>query len=390
MAWVADTGEAEATGKSNPAAARLLDSMLVWSGSRPVRRVIPGGRARWGPRLAGGLHETQWGPIFRCRNSPTGRLAEQQSAGLAGAGAGAAPAETQPWWTRFNDPALTGLVDEAMRQNVSVRIAGLRILESEAQLGIPAACSTRNSNDYPAVRLRCAASTRSWARPVRSRPASSLPDSAWAGNWISGASSGAPSKPPTQAISPPSSIRRYPGADGGAGSRTLCQRARTGSPPSNRPRKCGYPDAVTNHQASVQERQRIRTRCTAGQNPVPEHTGQHSGAGEQPASSAERAGRAARPTAGAIARDGDAHREIPAIGSSFPAAVPAEVLRRRPDVRVAEMQLAAQSALIGVAEADKYPSLSLLGAFNLSVLSVSGSPTTSSLAPGAGSDMECF
>ena len=41
--------------------------------------------------------------------------------------------------------------------------------------------------------------------------------------------------------------------------------------------------------------------------------------------------------------------------------MPAEMLRRRPDVRVAEMQLAAQSALIGVSVADLYPSIALLG-----------------------------
>ncbi len=41
--------------------------------------------------------------------------------------------------------------------------------------------------------------------------------------------------------------------------------------------------------------------------------------------------------------------------------MPADLLRRRPDVRAAEMQLAAQSALIGVSVADLYPSISLLG-----------------------------
>src|SRR5678816_1257015 len=37
--------------------------------------------------------------------------------------------------------------------------------------------------------------------------------------------------------------------------------------------------------------------------------------------------------------------------------MPADLLRRRPDVRAAEMQLAAQSALIGVSTADLYPSI---------------------------------
>lgn len=42
--------------------------------------------------------------------------------------------------------------------------------------------------------------------------------------------------------------------------------------------------------------------------------------------------------------------------------IPADLLRRRPDVRSAERQVAAQSALIGVAEADLYPSISIDGA----------------------------
>jgi outer membrane protein TolC len=53
--------------------------------------------------------------------------------------------------------------------------------------------------------------------------------------------------------------------------------------------------------------------------------------------------------------------------------MPAELLRRRPDVRAAEMQMAAQSALIGVSVADLYPSISLLGSLGLSATSLSGS-----------------
>ena len=46
-----------------------------------------------------------------------------------------------------------------------------------------------------------------------------------------------------------------------------------------------------------------------------------------------------------------------------------EMLRRRPDVRVAERQLAAQSALIGVAEAELYPAITLLGTLGISATS---------------------
>ena len=53
--------------------------------------------------------------------------------------------------------------------------------------------------------------------------------------------------------------------------------------------------------------------------------------------------------------------------------MPADLLRRRPDVRAAEMQMAAQSALIGVSVADLYPSISLLGSVGLSATSLGGS-----------------
>ena len=43
--------------------------------------------------------------------------------------------------------------------------------------------------------------------------------------------------------------------------------------------------------------------------------------------------------------------------------IPMDLLRRRPDVAAAEYQAASQSALIGVREADLYPSFSLSGAF---------------------------
>ena len=45
--------------------------------------------------------------------------------------------------------------------------------------------------------------------------------------------------------------------------------------------------------------------------------------------------------------------------------LPAELLRRRPDVRAAEMQLAAQSAQIGISEAALYPSIALVGSVGL-------------------------
>ncbi|NLG35293.1 MAG: efflux transporter outer membrane subunit [Lentisphaerae bacterium] len=55
---------------------------------------------------------------------------------------------------------------------------------------------------------------------------------------------------------------------------------------------------------------------------------------------------------------------VPAA-AELPGLVPAELLRRRPDIRSAERQLAAQTAKIGVAKADFFPKLSLNGSFAL-------------------------
>ncbi len=52
---------------------------------------------------------------------------------------------------------------------------------------------------------------------------------------------------------------------------------------------------------------------------------------------------------------------IPTAPVDVAVGIPADLLRRRPDVRRAERQAAAQSAQIGVAEADFYPAISILG-----------------------------
>src|SRR5262249_39088655 len=58
--------------------------------------------------------------------------------------------------------------------------------------------------------------------------------------------------------------------------------------------------------------------------------------------------------------------DIPTTPVDVAAGIPADLLRRRPHVRKAERQAAAQSAQIGFAEADFYPHLALSGSFGYS------------------------
>ncbi|MNX35482.1 Outer membrane protein OprM precursor [compost metagenome] len=71
----------------------------------------------------------------------------------------------------------------------------------------------------------------------------------------------------------------------------------------------------------------------------------------------------------------------------IPIGLPSELLKRRPDVRAAERDLAAATADIGVAAADLYPSISLTGAVSLVSGSLSKLISTGSLQPTAGAGL---
>jgi len=63
-------------------------------------------------------------------------------------------------------------------------------------------------------------------------------------------------------------------------------------------------------------------------------------------------------------------RPVPAPPDRITVGVPTDLLRRRPDVAVAERRLAAATAAIGVAKAELYPRLSLSGTFGVSATDV--------------------
>lgn len=62
--------------------------------------------------------------------------------------------------------------------------------------------------------------------------------------------------------------------------------------------------------------------------------------------------------------------EIAIPRDAFPAGMPSDVLRRRPDIRLAERRLAAETADIGGEIADLYPSFSLSGLFGFSSIAL--------------------
>jgi NodT family efflux transporter outer membrane factor (OMF) lipoprotein len=73
---------------------------------------------------------------------------------------------------------------------------------------------------------------------------------------------------------------------------------------------------------------------------------------------------------GAVDAELAAVKPVPVVPAEIAVGVPADLVRRRPDIRSAERQVAAQYARVGVATADLYPSFSLSGSIGLDALSI--------------------
>lgn len=281
--------------------------------------------------------------------------------------------QTQEWWRNFNDPVLDQLVAEAQRMNPDVRTAGLRIMEARAQLGIA------GSTLYPQVQqvtgdvLR-AGEERAGARDISATSFGAGLQVAWELDFWG-------------------KFRRSVEAADAAYFASIAQyddlqvlmAAQVGSLYSSI-RTLEAKLVIARESAALQKRsleivERLFKGGTESELDVQQAKAQYLGTlatvpqiegvlrQTQNALSTLLA-RAPGPLPEmAVGKDVIPHAELDVIVD-----MPADLLRRRPDIRAAELQMAAQSALIGVSAADLYPSISLLGFVGLSDTSVSGSP----------------
>lgn len=75
---------------------------------------------------------------------------------------------------------------------------------------------------------------------------------------------------------------------------------------------------------------------------------------------------------------------IPKTPQELLAGIPADLLRRRPDIRAAEQRIIAQNARVGVAVADLYPMFTLSGSFGLEANSFSNMFDSDAITAGVG------
>lgn len=329
--------------------------------------------------LLGGC--TQVGPDFQLVPAPwlehwsTPQL--EQASRLAGT-------DSRQWWVVFADPTLDALIAEADAHNTDLRVAGLRVAEARAQLAIaqtgryPQVQQFRGEHLYLKQDQFGSANARDsvfwqsslgfdiaweidfWGRFSRAVEAADALYFASQANYADAMV-----------------LLRAQVADTYFSLRTVEARLDIAHENAQRQaRSLQITERLFRHgEHDELDWQQARTQYLATQATIPELENQLNALrnvlcallGRPPGPMPELAAR---------------HAQLPVPDKAVLRDVPASLLQRRPDIRAAEQAVVAQSALVGVTEADLYPSLSLLGSIGWTFVSASQLPDSLQLATG--------
>jgi NodT family efflux transporter outer membrane factor (OMF) lipoprotein len=270
--------------------------------------------------------------------------------------------ELADWWQQFEDPALPVLLEIARRENPGLRIAGLRILESRAVLGIASGSRLPQVQRIDAAARAVGVDDSGGLDPDRSTREGSLGLTvAWELDFwgrfrraVEAADAlylaSVTAQRDVQVLLTAEVVARFYAYKAALRRRDIAR-----------------------HNAALQHRSlEITERLFA--------SGQTAELDLQQAKSQYLATRASIPgleilvlqqrnaLCALLGRPPAALPELTGVDGSLPQlqpqripALPAQLLQRRPDVRTAAWQAAAQSARIGIARADLFPALSLTG-----------------------------
>ncbi len=275
------------------------------------------------------------------------------------------------WWQTFQDPVLDFLVDSAYRQNLSLRVAGLRILEAQAQRGMTAGellpQSQEAFGDYTRTQLSKNSLTGQFFNRFR-------------GEWRLGTSMAweldfwGRFRRAIEAADAnlDASIEAYDGVL----VLLLASVAESYTEVRIAEERMAY--ALQNIEIQRGSLQLAEVRFREGATTRLDVTQAQSNLAQTEASLRPlEAGRRQAVNQlcilmGIPPQSLDEtlanHRGIPNAPPQVAVGIPAELLRRRPDVRRAEREVAAQSAMIGVATSELYPHFSIAGTIYLDSL----------------------
>jgi len=276
------------------------------------------------------------------------------------------PESVQRWWKTLNDPLLTELVDEALQASPDMRTAQSVLRESRARRGVARA------DYFPSLTASGAASSsKSEGEAARENYSVGL-DASWELDLFGGVRRGVEASQATLEASE-ASLRN-----------TQVSLAA---------------EVATNYfeVRALQKRRVIALENLDRQSQTLQLTEWREQAGligrqdvEQARSNLEQT-RAQVPSLeislaeaehsleillgklpGALHQRLAADAELPRIPDAIAIGIPAETVRQRPDIRIAERRLAAETARVGVAESARYPAFKLSGSLGLEALTLSG------------------
>jgi NodT family efflux transporter outer membrane factor (OMF) lipoprotein len=284
---------------------------------------------------------------------------QPESQGLA-----SAPVELVEWWRIFDDPVLNGLVEAAVRDNNNLEIAGLRVLEARAQLGIATGAQ------YPQSQF--AAGEATFVSPAENSGATSSfwqyglgASASWEIDFWGRFRRGIESADAAYLAS----IAAYDQArvlltaavvDTYAVIRATEEQLRIAHE-NVKIQQRSYDIAEVlyrNGSDSELDMQQASTLLLATQATIP---GLQSSLRQARNALSTLLGQPPGSVADRLAQG----QGIPALPADIEVGFPADMLRRRPDVRQAELVAMSQNALVGLAEADLYPSFSLVGSIGI-------------------------
>lgn len=269
------------------------------------------------------------------------------------------------WWERFDDPVLTGLVKRAVEGNLDIQTAESRIREARAQRGMTA------SQYLPSVKASGSASASRSEKDgdvVTNDSYKAGFDASWELDIFGGTRRSVEAAEAEVQASEENlrdvlvtvtaevvlnyiDVRSYQTRLSIAEKNLELQTATLDIVKWRN--KAGLVTQLDVEQASYAVEQTragipsLKTGLAAAENRLAVLLGQNPSA-----------------LSGLLAERGD----IPVVPVSVAVGVPADVLRRRPDIRQAERRLAAQTAQVGAAVANRYPSFSLGGSTGLESL----------------------
>jgi len=262
------------------------------------------------------------------------------------------------WWTLFNDPTLTSLIERAVISNLDVQVAEARIRQARASRGIAAGGLGPTINAAGSFRRSQAPGVAGTAGPISNQYQAGF-DAAWELDFFGG-------------------VRRNVEA-AQADLQAAIEARRDTLVTLTSEVALNYIDL-----RAFQEQIAIARRNLTAQQHTADLTRQLSTGGFVSRLDVENANAQVATTAaqipvletsaqqtiynlsillglepGALLQELTPVSGIPAGPPAVPVGVPAELLRRRPDIRQAEAQIHAATARIGVAVADLFPSISL-------------------------------